>query len=501
MDDLFKDEKKIKHVAMYARKSRGDGVEDLEKHISTMRATCEAYNWTYELFTEIKSGNTIIDRPVMSELLNKLENTTEFDALLAFDQDRLSRGGSTDQQQIMYILKKSNTMLILCNPYQFLDPNNESHEELMNIRSFTAQMELRQTRKRFAAGKRIGATMGNWVYGTSPYGYKYDRKTKRLILDEHESSIVTRIKNEFLEDKPISDITWNLNQDHIPSRSGGMWNKSVVRAILKNEVYTGCTIFNKSQGTPENRSKNRYSISNPYKPNPKSEWKYIYNTHPALISEEEHKLIVSQIESRGHKRKSEKRNIYALSGLVKTPDGDTYSVRQSKRINSLTTFNKKYKDTPCYIVEDAIMTTLEVMKDRLEEQLEKKDTGEVKKSLEKQLADINNQILKATHAIDRAKEGFLEGIFESEEMKKIQYDKGIEISQLEDEANKLRVKLNSISNADNLERINRIDDLLNKLTHNEFTEEQKNDLYKSIVSSIILKREIDYELDVIVNFL
>lgn len=498
-NELFHEEKNIKHVVIYARKSRGDEENDLEKHLTRMKATCDTYNWTYEIFQEIKSGSTIIDRPVMLEVLDLIENTNRFDALVVFDQDRLSRGGSNDQQQIMYVLKKSNTKLVICNPYQLLNPNNESHEELMSIRSFTAQFELRNTRKRFSAGKKIGASMGNWVYGVAPYGYKYDRKTKRLVLDENESKVVTRIKNEFLEGKSVSDITWGLNSENIYSRSGGMWNKNVVRSILKNKVYTGATVFNKSEGTPENRSNNRYSIHNPYKKKPKSEWKYVYNTHPSLISEEEHDFIVKSIESK-QKPRSEV-EIKKLSGLVRTPKGTLYSVRHKSNPNVLTTSEKECRDIPCYLVEDAILITLEMMGKQLAKSLKEKDTEQEMEFYKKQIKDCDTKIKKATVAIDKVKEGFLSDIFTADEVRKVQNEQNIIINEMEEEKKRLAEKMSSVSSIANLDRMDRINNLLSKLKNSKFTEKETNTLYKDIISSIIAKRKENDNTEIIVNFL
>lgn len=498
-NELFHEEKKIKHVIIYARKSRGDDEKDLEKHLIRMKATCKTYNWTYEIFQEIKSGSTIVDRPVMLEVLDLIENTNRFDALVVFDQDRLSRGGSTDQQQIMYILKKSNTKLVICNPYQLLDPNNESHEELMSIRSFTAQFELRNTKKRFSAGKKIGASMGNWVYGVAPYGYKYNKKTKRLVLHEEESKILLRIKQEYLEGKSISDITWGLNSEGVRSRSGGMWNKNVIRSMLKNEVYTGVTIFNKSEGTPENRSNNRYSISNPYKKNPKSEWKYVHNTHPVLITEEENKYIVNKIESKQKNRSDIE--IKRLSGLVRTPNGSLYSVRHQCTPNVLTSSEKEYRDIPCYIVEDAILITLDMMKNQLAKNLKEKDTEKEVEYYKKQINDCNTKIKQATVAIDKVKEGFLSDIFTADEVRKVQNEKNIIINQLEEEKKKWGEKISSVSSVANIDRIERIDTLLNSLKNKKHSDIETNILYKDIISSITAHRREDDDTEIVINFL
>lgn len=86
-------------------------------------------------------------------------------------------------------------------------------------------------------------------------------------------------------------------------------------------------------------------------------------------------------------------------------------------------------------------------------------------------------------------------------MKTIQYKKGIEIAEYQDKIEKLRERLDSISNSDNLERIDRIENLIKQLDKNDYSEEEKNTIYKDIISSVTLVRDKNDRVETIVNFL
>ncbi len=59
-----------------------------------------------------------------------------------------------------------------------------------------------------------------------------------------------------------SDISDQLNERHSPAPNGGLWNGSKVINILRNEIYIGTRIYNKTQSM----------LKTPTKSNPRSEW-------------------------------------------------------------------------------------------------------------------------------------------------------------------------------------------------------------------------------------
>ena len=109
---------------------------------------------------EIGSGSTIKDRPVMQQLLNDVGEL--FDAVVVVDLDRLSRGSGADNDRILS-LKTSNTLVVVESPYQILDANNESDEDMIVFKGMIARMEFKQIVKRLKVGKRMKKDTGLWV--------------------------------------------------------------------------------------------------------------------------------------------------------------------------------------------------------------------------------------------------------------------------------------------------------------------------------------------------
>ncbi|MEX0597323.1 MAG: recombinase family protein [Candidatus Paceibacterota bacterium] len=498
--DLTKEEKKVKHVAVYGRKSRGDGDEDLDKHFHRMEATCKTYHWSYEVYKEIKTGNSIDDLPILNALLDEIESGA-YDGLLVIDQDRLTRGGSSDQQKIMYILKKSNTVLITSSPYQIFDPTNESHEDMLMFKSMTSQLEYRMIRKRFITGKKISQNMGNWVYGSAPFGYEYNRKTKRLKIDEEEGKIVRRIVDEFFEGYLSVDIAWRLNKDGIPTKRNANWSDAVIRTILKNETYTGCTIFNKTQGTPDSRTKNKYSISNPFKYNPKDKWMRIENTHEELKTKEEHDKIMAYFNEANKNQIGKRKKLYALSGLCKTLKGETYTIRKmDKGGNILRVRSKEFMELPTAIVEDAIQDSIKLMQKRLESHLKEKSNKDEEKYFQGVLSKKENELDKLLESIERVMEGFTGGLYTLDKAKELKHKKEVEQAGLEDEIKNLRKKIKDVSNIDNMDRKARLEKFIDDIEKG-FNEETRNKIYKEMINSIVVSRESRGKIDIEVNFL
>jgi len=88
----------INHVAIYLRKSRDDEteVDVLSKHRQTLHSLVEQKKWTYEVYEEIVSGDSLELRPKMIKLMQRLEEEI-YDGVVVMDIDRLSRGDDEDR--------------------------------------------------------------------------------------------------------------------------------------------------------------------------------------------------------------------------------------------------------------------------------------------------------------------------------------------------------------------------------------------------------------------
>ena len=109
--------------------------------------------------------------------------------------------------------------------------------------------------------------------GRVPFGYRAipDGKRKRLAIEESEAQIIRDIFSLYLSGMGCKAIAMTLNE-RARLRKNLKWNKNIVTATLKNDVYTGKVVFNRA----DNRSG---------KIRPREDW-IITPSHPAIIEEE-----------------------------------------------------------------------------------------------------------------------------------------------------------------------------------------------------------------------
>jgi site-specific DNA recombinase len=95
--------------------------------------------------------------------------------------------------------------------------------------------------ERVREGKKEAAKQGRFMGGPIALGYKFNRDTRKLEINEMEAEIIRFIFSEYLSSgkgyQPIADC---LNERHIPTPStANEWSRGTVRAILRNAFYAG----------------------------------------------------------------------------------------------------------------------------------------------------------------------------------------------------------------------------------------------------------------------
>ena len=93
-------------VAIYLRKSRGD-VEELEKHKIQLLDICQKNNYSYDLYEEIGSSDSLEERPRMNQLL---DNIYKYSRVLVVALDRLSRN-ELHSALITQIFRENNVLV------------------------------------------------------------------------------------------------------------------------------------------------------------------------------------------------------------------------------------------------------------------------------------------------------------------------------------------------------------------------------------------------------
>jgi site-specific DNA recombinase len=234
-------------VCMYLRKSRadleaearGEG-ETLAKHRKMLLSVAKKLKLNIvKIREEIVSGESLMARPQMLELLREVENG-EYDAVLVMDMDRLGRGNMQEQGLILDTFKASKTKII--TPRKIYNLEDEWDEEYSEFEAFMARKELKIITRRLQRGRARSVEDGNYIGNVPPYGYVRVKVDGSYTLQPHpeQADVVRMIFDMYVnQNQGCQSICRRLNALGIPSAKNGLWSLPSVRDILQNPVYIG----------------------------------------------------------------------------------------------------------------------------------------------------------------------------------------------------------------------------------------------------------------------
>lgn len=238
----------MERYLMYLRKSRMDtdfddvSVEEtLNRHRHILEAFCKERRLNVvETLEEVVSGESLSARPKMLRLLD-LVNTGMYAGVVCVDIERLSRGSSLESGYIMQVLQTNSCKII--TPSKTYDLQNESDEQFTDMKFMFSRYELKTITKRLVRGRNQSASEGKFLGSMAPYGYRSYKlpgtKGSSLQIEPGEAKIVQMIFDMYgRQGIGYNTIAYQLNQMHIPSRTG-TWGQTSITNILNNEVYLG----------------------------------------------------------------------------------------------------------------------------------------------------------------------------------------------------------------------------------------------------------------------
>lgn len=236
---------------IYLRKSRADAEleaqgqgDTLARHKRTLLALAERLGLTIgAVYEEVVSGETIAARPEVQRMLSDIEKGM-WAGVLVMEVERLARGDTIDQGVIAQTFKYSNTKIV--TPQKIYDPGNLMDEEFFEFGLFMSRREYRAINRRLQMGRATSQKEGKFIGSVAPYGYRRKKLEKQkgytLEIDEAEAPAVRMIFDWYTAASDwcgVSLIANQLNQLHIPTRSGSKWTTTRIIEILRNPVYNG----------------------------------------------------------------------------------------------------------------------------------------------------------------------------------------------------------------------------------------------------------------------
>lgn len=280
-------------VLEYLRKSRSDDptltVEEvLEKHERILNEWVErnldAPIPPENIYREVVSGETINSRPEFKKLLKRIESTN-IKAVLIVECQRLGRPDLEEIGKISKLFRYSETTIV--TPQRMFNLRDEWDREQFERELMRGNDYLEYTKKILTRGKQISLQSGNYINGVTPYGYERawitegKRQCPTLAIVEEEAKVVKMIFDWYVnEELGATKICQRLNAMGIKARKGGLWKKSSIVNMLKNEHYIGKVVIRKhiKVNTVEDSEIVTQCVFN-------KDFETIDGKHPAIIDE------------------------------------------------------------------------------------------------------------------------------------------------------------------------------------------------------------------------
>ena len=300
----------MKYSAIYCRVSTEDQEREgtsLQTQLENCLTYCQGkgYDVSYR-FSEAYSGLSL-ERPELDKL-RELVRTEAVDLIVCYSLDRLSR----DPVHGVILTQEFEKHHVGLEAVTETVDSTEVGKLITYIKGFAAKLETEKIKERSVRGRKACAREGRMPGGFHiTYGYDYVRVIKgerqaRRVINETEASWVKQMF-EWLTYEGLStnQILFRLRANNAPTKSGKIWSRRSVQAILSNPCYMGKTYaFTTATG------KKRFT-------RPQEDWIEIPGVTPAIISQELFDAAQHQLRTNRENSQRNCKHEYLLRGHIR----------------------------------------------------------------------------------------------------------------------------------------------------------------------------------------
>jgi len=255
-------------------------------------------------------SGTNFNRPGFNRMIMDL-TSGKINTIIVKDLSRFGRNYIETGNYLENVFPIYNTRFIAINDNidSFKDPKSISNV-VVSFKNLMNDEYARDISNKIKSALFTKAKKGEFVGGTTPYGYKKDKRNKyKLVIDEKEAEVVKLMYKKALEGDGTIKICKYLNDNNILCRKEIQrrernnisltdtkikkeysWCKRSVNNILTNETYIGNLVYNRT-GVVSYKNKKRISKS-------KDEWIVVKNTHKGIIDVKDFEKVVELIRNR-----------------------------------------------------------------------------------------------------------------------------------------------------------------------------------------------------------
>ena len=316
----------IRKTALYCRLSQDDGIEGDSNSIQNQKAILQKFAEDHHFpspcfYVDDGFSGGIFQRPAFQQMISDMENG-EIGIIVTKDLSRLGRNQLHTGLYIEERFPMFGVRYIAINDN--VDTDSSESNDLMPFKNLFNEWFIRDTSRKIRAVLKAKAERGERLGTRTPYGYRKDPDTKKLIVDEDAAVIVRRIfamcasgsgpsqiarilkKEQILTPTMYAYTRYGITHTCLDTAHPYNWSDSAIANLLENEIYLGNTV-NMKYSTKSYKDKRRVE-------HPREECMVFENTHPALITREVWDIVQRVRKNKRRLTKMEEQNKY--SGLV-----------------------------------------------------------------------------------------------------------------------------------------------------------------------------------------
>ncbi len=223
---------------LYARKSSEDKskqILSLESQVAEMKKLSTNLGLDITLtYTESKSAKLPNNRPLFSEMIKLLENSSEEYGIICWKIDRLSRN-PIDSGKIQWLLQQGHIKVIQTSDRQYLPSDNVL---LLNIEGSMATQYILDLSKNVKRGIQTKIEKGLWP-NFAPIGYLNDGKGG-IVVDRVRARYIKKIFKLYSTGnytmKELADLMY---KEGFRRRSNVKYHNSKIYKLINDSFYCG----------------------------------------------------------------------------------------------------------------------------------------------------------------------------------------------------------------------------------------------------------------------
>ena len=256
-----------KITALYCRLSQEDALQGDSNSIQNQKAILEKYALDHgfgNLVFYVDDGysGVTFNRPDFQRMLSDVE-AGKVSVVITKDLSRLGRNYLEAGRYIEMIFPEYGVRYIAINDQ--VDTNNAESNDLMPFRNVFNEWYARDTSKKIRAVVQSKYARGERFCANAPYGYKYDKEQKKLIVNPGTAPIVkqiyawcmngygpTKIARMLTEQEILKPTAYDYRTTGVLKHKSAietptLWDTQTVITILGYREYIGDTVLGKTR--------------------------------------------------------------------------------------------------------------------------------------------------------------------------------------------------------------------------------------------------------------